>query len=264
MANDLIYVYCLLKKLPAGLPGMAQGKLHSITACGFHVVVKAVSPDEFSEENLKKNLSDVQWLDINAREHIGVIGILMKQSDVIPFNFGTIFETEENLKKFITEYSGSLSDNLEYISGKEEWSIKIYCNLKVITEQIDELSTEAADLEKQIMASSPGKAFLLKRKKADLIENELNRLLKIYGQEYFNEIRDLSEDTTLNNLLPKELTGREDSMILNAAFLVLKEKSDVLTSVLASLQKKYQHLGLNSEVSGPWPPYSFVAIKENH
>lgn len=263
MTNDLIYVYCLARSLPEDLSSPGAGNLCTIVADGFQVVVKYVSSDEFSEDNLKKNLSDVQWLDVHAREHIAVIGSMMQQNDVIPFNFGTIFESEVNLIKFISEYSGSLSENLQHISGKEEWAIKLYCNLKVISDQIDELSPEAADLEKQIMASSPGKAFLLKRKKTELIENEINRLTKIYGQEYFNKIKTMSEATTLNNLLPKELTGRDDSMILNAAFLVVKEKSDIFTATISTLKKKYEHFGFDIEVSGPWPPYSFISIKEN-
>lgn len=264
MTDPLIYAYCLTKSLPAGLAGIQTGKLDSVTAGNFHVVIKYVSPDEYSEEKLKKNLSDVQWLDINAREHVAVIGKIMEDNDVIPFNFGTVFQTTGNLKKFVSDYSDSLQANLEKVSGKTEWGVKIYCNLKVISEQIDDLSPVAADLEQQIMASSPGKAFLLRRKKADLIENELNRLTKQYGQEYFEEISQFSIETVLNNLLPKELTGRDDSMILNAAFLVLREKSQLLMTTIYSLKQKYEQFGFDVDVSGPWPPYSFISIKENN
>jgi len=262
MNNDLIYVYCISNKLPDFRKNKEFEGLSCISFQGFYVVVKMVPESEFSEENLKKNLSDISWVDTNARSHIGIIGLLMEYSTVIPFRFGTIYNTREGLKEFVRDYSESLMGNFERIEGCEEWAVKIYCNRKALSEQIDDLSIEASDLEKQIMASSPGKAFLLRRKKTDLIENEVNRLTKTYGQEFYDEINKLCEASALNNLLPKELTGRDDMMILNVAFLVRKNKVDEFSAAIKSLKLKYNELGFDIELTGPWPPFSFIMIKE--
>ena len=260
--NDLIYVYCISNS-PLGLVRNMESKgLESLMFDDFCVIVKYVSESEFSEENFKKNLSDIQWVETNAREHIRVISMIMEYSTVIPFKFGTIFQAEDSLKKFVEDYSGSLIENYHHIKGKEEWSVKIYCDRKELCEQIDELSEETAALEKQIMASSPGKAFLLKRKKTDLIENEMDRLCKNYGQEYYDEFKNLSESTSLNNLLPKEFAGREDTMILNATFLVRKNKVTDFKSTVDTLRKKDGNSGFFIEATGPWPPFSFISIKE--
>ena len=264
MINDLIYVYCISNR-PLGLVRNMESKdLKSLMLDGFYVIAKYVSESEFSEENFKRNLSDILWLESNAREHIRVISMIMESSTVIPFKFGTIYNTKASLKKFIEDYSGALIENLLHIEWKEEWAVKMYCDRNALSEQIDELSEEAAALEKQIMTSSPGKAFLLRRKKSDLIENELNRLSKSYGQEYYNEIKKISEATTLNNLLPQELTGRDDTMILNASFLVIKDKTIDFISTIGSLKKKYTDLGFDIEITGPWPPFNFISIKEIH
>ncbi|MCK9422957.1 MAG: GvpL/GvpF family gas vesicle protein [Bacteroidales bacterium] len=262
MINDLIYVYCISNSPPDLRKNNALEGLKCITFQGFYTVVKLVSYSEFSEENLKKNLSDITWLEFNARAHVRIISLLMEDCTVIPFKFGTIYHTQDSLKKFITDYSDSFIENFLIIQGKEEWSVKIYCDRRTLCERIDELSEEAATLEKEIMASAPGKAFLLRRKKADLIENELNKLTKSYGQEYYNEINKMSENTTLNNLLPKELTGREDTMILNSAFLVRKDKAVDFVTTISFLRKKYPDLGFDIEMTGPWPPFSFVSIQE--
>ena len=154
----------------------------------------------------------------------------------------------------------SLTENFLIIDGKEEWSVKIYCDRKILTGQIDELSSEAALLEKQIMSSSPGKAFLLKRKKTDFIEIEMDRFCKDKGQDYYIRFRDLSESNNLNNLLPKELTGREDTMILNATFLVNKLRVNEFKDAADNLQKKDANSGFFVEINGPWPPFSFISI----
>ena len=261
--NGLIYTYCLSNSPPdVGLDLGTEG-LECLRFGDFFVIVKYVPESEFSEENLKKNVSDMQWLDSRAREHVRVISLIMEQCTVIPFNFGTIYQSENSLKKFIQEYSGSLIENLVHLDRKEEWGVKIYCDRKALSQQIDELSKEAAALETQIMASSPGKAFLLKRKKTELIEKEMDRICKNYGQEYYDEFNKLSETTRLNNLLPKEFTGREDTMILNAIFLVGRERKIEFISTIRQLKSKCSILGFDIESSGPWPPFSFISIKEN-
>ena len=263
MTNDLIYVYCVTNS-PPNLVGATEFEgLKSLKLEDFYVIIKPVSESDFSEENFKRNLSDIEWLETHARAHILVINSIMATNTVIPFKFGTIFQSEANLRKFITDYSASLINNFGIIEGKEEWTIKMYCDRKTLSEQIDELSEDAATLEKQILASSPGKAFLLNRKKIELIESELDRLCKVYGQEGYDEFRYISESAGLNNLLPKEFTGREDTMILNSVFLVKKEKVRELKERIEQLTKKHENTGFFIEATGPWPPFSFISIKEN-
>jgi hypothetical protein len=262
MRDDLIYVYCLANKPPKQVSETANIGLEFLKIGDFYVIAKYVSKDEFSEENLKKNVSDIQWLEINARQHISVINSFMALLTVVPFKFGTIFQSVESLKKFISDYTDSLDQNFRFIEAKEEWSVKVYCNRKHLCEEIDELSTEAASLEQQIMASSPGKAFILKRKKNDLIECELDRLCKKFGQEFYDTYQNLSEATNLNNLLPKEFTGRDDSMILNATFLIKKDKVPEFKKTTETLQNKNHYSGFFIEMTGPWPPFSFIHIKE--
>jgi hypothetical protein len=236
--------------------------LETLMFNNFHVIVKYVSENEFSEEKFKKNLEDIQWIETNEREHMKVISLIMKNSTVIPYKFGTIYNTKADLEKFIANYADSLIEKFHHIEGKEEWMVKIYCDRKALNEQIDELSEEAATLEKQIMASSPGKAFLLKIKKTDLIENEIDRLCKVYVQRYYDELKILSESISLNNLLPKEFTGRRETMILNAAFLINKDKMTDFKNTAETLREKNGNSGFIFEITGPCPPFSFISIKE--
>ncbi len=259
--NELIYLYCISDSLPD--PGFNQGQdeIQVLTFGTLNVFVKYVPKSEFSEENLKKNLADIIWLEGNARNHVKVINQLMLQINVMPFNFGTIYTEEEHLKKFVTEYSEKIIQNFNIIKDKEEWSVKIYCDRKELSEKIDELSEISAELEKQIMASSPGKAFLLRRKKTEMVETEMDRLCKFYGQKYYNAFESVSEITSINNLLPKEYTGRTDTMILNAAFLVFRSNVSEFLKTMNDLKKSDECSGFKLETSGPWPPFSFISIK---
>jgi hypothetical protein len=262
MNADLIYVYCISNDSSEKIDLISFDGLKTFVFGNFTVFGKYVNSDDFSEENFKKNLSNLQWLDTNAREHIKVIAEIMKIITVIPFNFGTIYQREDNLQKFILNYEDSLMENCMHLKEKEEWAVKIYANTKVLKVQIDELSEKAASLEREIMASSPGKAFLLSRKKTELIENEIDRLCKHYGQKYYDELKNHSVVTSLNNLLPKDFTGREDTMILNANFLISQSKSSVFVNQIESSTKESGKHGFVIEATGPWPTFSFISIKE--
>ncbi len=262
MDNNLIYIYCLSESQPqCDLPADISD-LNVLKVMDFCVYLKPVSEEEFSEENFKKNLSDIKWLETNAREHISVISRIMENAAVIPFKFGTIFFSEERLNKFISSYSDSLVENFRQIKGKEEWSVRIYCDLNALSQEVSHLSEEVSNLENQIKSSLPGKAFLLNRKKTELIQKETERLCNHYGQEYFNEYNRISDSTSLNNLLPEELTGRKEKMILNAACLVRKENVDAFRGKADEIFKKDGTLGFSIEVTGPWPAFSFISLNE--
>ncbi len=264
MIHNLIYVYCLANSPPELDASTESRELKSFKYDGFYVVVKLVSEDEYDEENFKRNLSNIHWVETNARTHISVINSIMEHQTVIPFKFGTIFQTEERIQKCLLEYSDSLHENFKYIHAKEEWSVKVYCDRKALCSQIDELSEETAALETQIMASAPGKAFLLKRKKTEMIENEMDRLCKEYGQTYYEHFNSLSEANSLINMLPKEFTGRQDTMILNATFLVRKNKVAELLNAIEVMKGNDEQSSFFIEASGPWPPFSFISIKEKY
>ena len=84
------------------------------------MIIRYVPQSEFSEDNLKRNLSDIHWLEIMAGEHLNVINKVMQYNTAIPFKLGTIFNSEENLKKFISDYSETIIKNLIHLNGIEE------------------------------------------------------------------------------------------------------------------------------------------------
>jgi flavoprotein len=84
----------------------------------------------------------------------------------------------------------------------------------------------------------------------------------LYGQDYYNRLKNLSVSTSLNNLLPKDFTGRDDTMILNAVFLVSKSNVPDFTNTVDQLKKGNKSSGMFIEATGPWPPFSFISLKE--
>ena len=132
----------------------------------------------------------------------------------------------------------------------------------MLNEQITELSEDVNNLEQEILNSKPGKAFLLKRKKVELIEKEVQKVVQLSGQTCYEELASLSELTQINKLLPEEISEKKDSMILNISCFVSQVRVNKFLNAFDELQKKYKKIGFNMATAGPWPPFSFTSIKE--
>jgi len=256
--QGLIYLYCLTNKVPKLKKIEAVvNNIYFVFHQGLYAVTSRVSADEFSEENLKKNLSNLEWITAKASIHEKVIETVMQNSCVIPFKFGTLFTNEENLKTMLKKHIKGFKDSLKHLEGKEEWGVKIYCDIDKLKGNLIQEDEELLNLDKEIKSSSPGKAFILKKKKEDLISSIINKRLNEYGKYSFAELNQYGVDTRINKLLPKEVTERKDDMILNSVFLIDKNRVIDFLNAVDALKTKFADKGFFFDCTGPWPPYNF-------
>ena len=274
--QDLIYLYCLTDKIPSNArfisQKMRQGccttnketedlvdNVYFIFHLGLYAVVGKVSTDEFSEGNLKRNLAELEWIKIKVSIHEKVIETVMKNSCVIPFKFGTVFNTEDSLKTMLTQHAEVFKENLKNLRGKEEWGVKIYCDMAKLKENLIQKDNELLNLDKDIKSSSAGKAFILKKKKEELLNTIVNKNLNAYGQDSFERFKEHTVQSRINKLLPREVTERKDDMILNSVFLMKKNKVEDFINTVEGLKIEYADQGLFFDCTGPWPPYNFCS-----
>ena len=256
--KELLYLYCVTEKAPKlkEVKNLVD-ELYFVYHLGLYAVVSKVKESEFSEENLKKNLADLEWIKTKAGIHEKAIETVMKNSCVIPFKFGTIFNTEENLKIMLKKYIGEFKDTLKYLEGKEEWGVKIYCDIDKLKENLIREDKELLNIDKEIDSCQPGKAFILKKKKVELVNTSVNKKLNDYGQLIFERLNQHSIQSCINKLLPKEVTERKEEMILNSAFLIKKNKVEGFIEAERALKEIFQEMGFFLDFTGPWPPYNF-------
>lgn len=255
--KELLYLYCVTNSIPR----LEEAKvlvdnLYWVNMRDLYAVVSKVSEGEFGEENLKKNLADLDWIKIKANVHEKVIEEIMKNTCVIPFKFGTIFNSEGSLRKCLEGHLRDLRINLLYLTGKEEWGVKIYCDMEKLKSSLIN-DGETSKIDQEISSSSPGKAFLMKKKKEELLNEAKIRKVNEYCQEIFNVLRGTSVEAKIGKLLPREVTERNDDMILNAAFLIAKNMVTKFVNAVEDLKAKHADQGLFFDQTGPWPSYNF-------
>jgi hypothetical protein len=260
MADNFLYTYCIVRRLPGEEVTDRYPDLVFIEAGGVRVVAKYVPPDEYSEENRKLRLADEEWLDRNAREHLSVIAMVMECQPVIPFNFGTIFRTRNSLADFLADYAQRLEETLNGLEEREEWAVKAYCDEALLNEHLHLGSPAIAAIEKEIAEASPGRAYLLRKKKAELLARELESIHAALAKAIVDALLPLSEQHVLNRLIPSEGSGEDVRMLVNGAFLVGSDRVGAFLRVTENLAGRYRETGVTLDVTGPWPPYDFVDI----
>lgn len=256
--KDLIYLYCITKTKPSLVDFKDIGvKIYPIYFQDTYAIISRVLPDEFSEDNLKKNFANMEWVERKTRQHERIIEEIMKDTTVLPFKFGTIFDSSESVEKLLKEHNTEFKQILTDLEGKEELGIKIYCDLKRLRKIIEKEDERIKEKEKEIASASLGKAYLLSKKKDELIKNIINEKISEWTKYWFDKLKNKSLDAKINKILPKEVTGKEQDMVLNIAFLIDRKQRKDFEDVIGYLKTKYSNNGFTFDYTGPWPCYNF-------
>ncbi|MEK7332365.1 MAG: GvpL/GvpF family gas vesicle protein [Nitrospirota bacterium] len=263
MSVELRYLYCVTEKIPEGKVISGTGEdVHFIFNKGIYAAVSKVEEHEFSEENLKINLNNMEWLESRVRKHEKVIEEVMEQSAVIPFKFATIFKADESLQAMLDSNRDAFKNILKQIEGKEEWGVKIYCDMEKFKNAAIKENEQIQHMEKEIASSTSGRAYLLAKKKEKLADDIVNIKIVSYAQGFIEVLKEHSIEVRINRLLPKEVTERKDEMLLNTALLIEKSNLRNFINNMNYLKEKYNRKGLDFNCTGPWPPYNFCNLSE--
>jgi len=265
--NDktLLYLYCVTDKEPM-LDKASEliENLHCLSIGDMYAVVSEVSKDDFDRDNLEKNIADMEWLEKHVRIHESVIDAVMTEMELslIPFKFATVFYTKDSLGSFIADYSETLKKNLHYLSNKEEWGVKIFFNKEQMEKSILDSDQDVKELDEKISSTSPGKAFFLKKKKTELVKNLIQSKTNEYVKDCYKNLKNLSAQTKINKIQPKELSGKETEMILNVVFLVSMDNIPNFMDYVLDFRNQYSNKGFDMDCTGPWPAYNFCKIQD--
>lgn len=270
MNTEGLYLYCLRKKtdipFSSSIKGIDEKQGVFIFAYkDLEAVISKVSLEEFGSEAIQiRAQNDLKWIKEKAVIHESVIEEVMKNNgetvNVIPMKFGTIFKEEKNLKQTLNRHYEQFKVTLEKLKGKQEWSIKAYfVDKKKFEQVIKEKSKIIKEKEKEITNLPEGMAYFMENELKELFSKETDAELKKIRREIFEKFKIYAEEAKEGKILEKELTGRPEPMILNASYLIKKEKLEDFKTEIKETNEQLSSKGLGLEYSGPWPPYNFVS-----
>jgi Gas vesicle synthesis protein GvpL/GvpF len=237
------YVYAVVGPATPELRRAVEGRDLRLQGEGELAAVAAPVPlSEFGEDVLPERLNDRVWLEEKARAHEDVLLRLLEQTTVVPFRFGSIYRDLEAVAEMLTRRRESFARALEAVRGRVELGVKAW-----------RLEDPAGDAP----PPTSGRAYLERRLDERRRATEASAAIDAALRDAHMRFLALAEDGVLNRPQPRELTGRTDEMVLNAAYLVAAGDTSLVAEV-AAVDDRFRELGLAFEVTGPWPPHNFV------
>lgn len=248
--DTALYVFGVVRS-PAPFDAQLDG-IAFIESGPLSAITNRVSLHEFGEEPLAQNLNDRDWLETKARAHEDVLQAIAAVTDVLPFRFGTIYRSEDDVRALLDTQRAALTEALERVQGRLELGVKLWVDRGRVDASLSGSSAEGPQT---------GRAYLEARRSAQQSKDEADALCLETAQTTFERLAVHAVEGVVNRPQPRELTGRDSDMLLNAAFLV--EAGDAaLVDEVARIDAELRDRGFSIEVTGPWPPHNFAAAAE--
>jgi len=233
-----------------GVTGVAGEPVRLVTEGGLAAVVGSVPLSDFAAGPLKEHLEDLRWLEGAARAHHGVIETLSRSAtaDVLPLRFATVYHDDDAVRGALRERAADFAAALDRTAGRAEWGVKGYVD--------PDAGPEPAPAGPGGDARRPGTAYLLRRRAERYREEETYRLAQDWAAGIRDALADVAAGGAPHPPQDPRLAGYRGWMILNDSFLVDRGRAEDFTSAVGDCGRRFPAVRL--ELSGPWPPYSFV------
>jgi hypothetical protein len=245
------YVYCIVSsthplqtaKTPAGPPGTRPVRAIEIRP-GRYLIVSDAPLDQFGEAPLAAKLSDLDWVSRAAVAHEAVTQSFMSADAVVPMKLFTLFTSDERALEQVRSGWKRVEGVIRRLSRQEEWGVRLV---------FDE--TRAPQEDKGPAAAS-GRGYLLAKRQHHAATAKHSAAMRKIAADVLKTLRPLAREVQQRAVTtPAESRSR---LLLDAAFLVPRAKAARFGKSVERYAKKVAPMGYALQLSGPWPPYSFV------
>jgi Gas vesicle synthesis protein GvpL/GvpF len=263
-----LYAYGLVGKSPKQLDIVGidkKNKVYPVAGRDICVMVSEIDIDQFQNQvkNLFAELTKTAGTGQSGagellQAHEDVLDTLMQHTTVVPFKFGTILTDEKAASKMLQDHEEEFKSLLSKFTGRVEWGLKVYADKQALMKHMMQIGPKFTSLGEEREKLSRGAAYLLGRKMEDELKDRVVARLVQVAEVIFQELGKDASEAKLNNTLPQKVTGKKKELILNAVYLVEREKVAHFCQQGKRFMEEYEFMGLDLEFSGPWPPYNFT------
>lgn len=227
------YAYCIVEQhtllsykarriypLP-GVTGIGGAQVFAFRSGEFSVIVSEVVP-QMAEPRA-------------AYDHLHVVSQCFKRGTVLPFRFGTVFETEEGMRQSLKVNRKTFQASVAQLRGKAEM------RLRVMLRDVAEQGTE--------VASAAGVAYLSSLHAKATVDRERQSRARTVSQQVHRVFNPLQEEISCKKTPKGEL-------MLDIAHLIESDSVPKYQNRLNAVQRQLPQCQV--VLTGPWPPYHFM------
>lgn len=242
-AGSALYLYGVSrasKGRPRKVKNPGVDGIHHVEAlpCAeFLCWVSAVDHAAFSRA-LESNMENLEWLALHGVRHQQVVGEIAEWETIVPARFATLFSSEAALRKDVEARKSALKKVFARIADSDEWGVKVL---------VEEQPAVAAGTT----PISSGRDYL--EQKAARIKKKPERA-DAEVEEFAAALGKVAADSAPSG----KVSGPQPGLLWQATFLVPRSRRKPWEAVLQQFVERWQGKR-RIEVTGPWPPYSFVS-----
>ncbi len=250
------WVYCVVRsewaaELAAGIDGIEAGSsVEALVEGHLAALLSRVPLAEYGDDELRRHLEDIAWLERRARAHEAVQQHAMRQGPLVPLRMCTIYRVLDRVRHVLRDQGERFTENLAAVWDCSEWGVKVFLDLRCIPEP-SPAQPEAA--------SATGADYLAGRQRERDRVSESHESSIQCAEDVHQAVSALARQARANPVQRAEAHGRDAEMVLNEAYLLEDHRIEELQSTVRELFERWAPHGLLVELTGPWPPYNFVS-----
>jgi hypothetical protein len=236
------YAYCLTEHqtLPNGVRARRPFVLDGIHGVNSAPVMSYPSGD-FAVIVSEYDRATSKLDEKSVLEHARVVSQSFRTSTVLPFRFGTIFDTEDAIRQAVRSNRRTFCESVARLRGKSEMRIKLVVR-----------DGSRGNMEEIVLPDTVGREYLAKLREKASRERERQtkaRALSVQVHKLFNP---LEEEVSCKRVA-------SDGMLLDIAHLIDTKSIEKYQNRYSTAAKQLKNCEM--VVSGPWPPYHFLPEK---
>ncbi len=188
----------------------------------------------------------------NLMAHETAVEEVMKKHTVLPVRFVTIAESDDKVREILKREYVKFKDLLDKFNSKKELGVKTIFKEEVIYDEIQSKYKAISDLKASLVSLPPEKTYPQRMKIGEMVEAALKNEVESLKKVILGILSPLATEVKINNAFGER-------MIVNAAFLVEKDKEELFYRGVNDIDAKYgQRIKLKyvCEV----PPFNFVNL----
>jgi len=188
----------------------------------------------------------------NTIAHEKAIEAVMAEHTVLPVRFATVTEDEEKVMKILEAEHDRFKELLNQMKDKTEIGFKAIFKEDVVYKDILEKYENIRALKEKIAGLPPEKTYHQRMEIGEMVEAALQQEKQTIEEDILNTLSPLAVEVKTND-------PYGELMIINAAFLVEKEKEAEFDNQVQALGDKYDE-EVKFKFVGSLPPFNFVNL----
>ncbi|GAA3242766.1 GvpL/GvpF family gas vesicle protein [Nonomuraea helvata] len=274
MTGTGTYVYAVARSA-VECPCEGVAPVRTIAGAGLVAYVSTVPLGEFGEGPLRRSLEDLDWLAVTARAHHRVVEAVAAATPTAPVRLVTVYADDAQVRDLLERRRDDFLEVLSHVTGRREWGVKAYVSPSASSSspaigdghrgtgsgdpRAGDGDPRAGDGDPRAGdgVRKPGTAYLQRRQASLRGRERLRRQIAGRAEHIHAALSSLAVASCRHRAQDPQLSGRNEAMLLNGAYLVDEGRDEEFAATVGSLGGD----GVEVRLTGPWAPYSFTVME---